>query len=55
MARRTRGRWAYDTDLTDSQWALIAPLIREAEPGSRPRKVPRLKLVDAIHYLLRRS
>jgi transposase len=36
MARKKRR--AYATDLTDTQWALIARLIPEAEPGGRPRK-----------------
>src|SRR3954470_3431622 len=53
MARRRRGRRAYATDLTDGQWALIAPLIPEAEPGGRPRKAPTRDLVDAIFYFLR--
>ena len=38
MPRKKPGRRAYATDLTDTQWALIAPLIPEAEPGGRPRK-----------------
>ena len=53
MGRRKRGRRAYDTDLTDGQWALIAPLIPEAEPGGRPRKAPTRELVNAILYFLR--
>src|SRR5215211_6967007 len=53
MARRKGGRRAYATDLTDGQWALIAPLIPEAEPGGRPRKAPTRELVDAIFYFLR--
>src|SRR5215213_4555891 len=52
MARR-RGRRAYATDLTDAQWALIASLIPEAEPGGRPRKAPSRELVNAILYFLR--
>src|SRR3954453_7751080 len=52
MARRKGGRRAYATDLTDGQWALIAPLIPEAEPGGRPRKAPTRELVDAIFYFL---
>ena len=52
MARR-RGRRAYATDLTDAQWALIASLIPEAEPGGRPRKTPARELVNAILYFLR--
>src|SRR5829696_5456001 len=53
MARRKGGRRAYATDLTDGQWALIAPLIPEAEPGGRPRKAATRELVDAIFYFLR--
>lgn len=53
MARRKLGRRSYPTDLTDGQWALIAPLIPEASPGGRPRKVPARELVDAILYFLR--
>ena len=52
MPRKRRGRWAYATDLTDTQWALIAPLIPEAEPGGRPKASAR-ELVNAILYFLR--
>src|SRR5215207_910528 len=47
------GRRAYATDLTDTQWALIAPLMPEAEPGGRPRKASTRELVNAILYFLR--
>ncbi len=53
MARRKRGGRGYATDLTDGQWALIAPLIPETEPGGRPRKAPTRELVNAILYFLR--
>jgi transposase len=53
MAKRRRGRRAYATDLTDTQWALIALLIPEAEPGGRPRKASSRELVNAILYVLR--
>jgi len=53
MARRKRDRRSYATDLTDGQWALIAPLIPEAEPGGRPRKAATRTLVNAILYFLR--
>jgi putative transposase len=53
MARRKGGRRSYATDLTDGQWALIAPPIPEAEPGGRPRKAATRELVDAIFYFLR--
>jgi transposase len=51
MARKKRR--AYATDLTDTQWALISPLILEAEPGGRPRKAATRELVNAILYFLR--
>jgi putative transposase len=53
MARRKQGRRAYATDLTDGQWALIAPLIPDASPGGRPRKASARELVNAILYVLR--
>ncbi len=53
MARKRLRRRAYATDLTDSQWALIAPLMPEAEPGGRPRKASTRELVNAILYFLR--
>ena len=40
-------RLAYATDLTDGQWALIEPMIPQAEPGGRPRKAATRALVDA--------
>ena len=51
--RRTPKRRAYDTDLSDAQWALIAPMIPDAEPGGRPRKAASRELVNAIRYFLR--
>ena len=53
MPRRKPGRRTYPTDLTDTQWVLIAPLIPEAEPGGRPRKASSRELVNAILYFLR--
>jgi transposase len=53
MGRRRRRRRSYATDLTDRQWAVIAPLIPGARPGGRPRKAPTRELVNAILYFLR--
>ena len=53
MARKRRARRAYTTDLSDTQGALIAPLIPEAKPGGRPRKATTRELVEAILYALR--
>ncbi len=46
-------RRTYDTDLSDCQWALIEPMIPQAEPGGRPRKATTRDLVDAVLYFLR--
>ena len=46
-------RRPYATDLTDTQWALIAPMIPEAAPDGRPRKASSRELVDAVLYFLR--
>ncbi len=46
-------RPAYPSDLTDGQWALLEPLLRErdtAGPG-RPPTVPLREIVNALLYL----
>ena len=55
MPPRKRGRRTYPTDLTDTQWALIAPLIPEAEPGGRPRKASSRELVKQVRESSRSS
>jgi putative transposase len=52
MPRRPRRR-AYPSDLTDAQWAAIAPMIPDAAPGGRPRKADKREIVEAILYVLR--
>ena len=51
--KKPPSRRRYATDLTNSQWAFIEPLIPEARPGGRPRKAPAQELVNAIMYFLR--
>jgi putative transposase len=52
--RRVRAaRAAYPSDLTDAQWALIAPLIPPAEPGGRDREVDLQEIFNGILYVLR--
>jgi len=46
-------RRPYPTDLTDRQWAILAPLIPAGKPGGRPLKHPRREIVDALLYVLR--
>ena len=42
----------YPSDLTDDEWALVAPLIRRAKRGGRPRTVDVREVVNAIFYVL---
>jgi putative transposase len=47
-------KWqAYDTDLTDAEWAILAPLIPPPKPGGRPRKYDMREVVNALLYFLR--
>jgi len=50
---RPKKRASYPTDLTDSQWSVLEPLIPEARPGGRPRKADKRRIVEAILYQLR--
>ena len=55
MANRNNraARAAYPSDLTDAQWALMAPLIPPAEPGGRYRAVDMHESFNGILYVLR--
>jgi putative transposase len=44
---------AYPTDLTDAEWAILAPLIPPARPGGRPRRQNMRAMVNAMLYVLR--
>ena len=41
----------YPSDLTDGEWALIAPLFPAARGGGRPRTTCLRKVMDAILYI----
>ena len=43
----------YETDMTDAEWSLIAPLMPTACPTGRPRKWPLREIVNAIFYVMR--
>lgn len=43
----------YPTDLNDSQWKTIEPLIPPAKPGGRPRSVDMREILNAIVYVVR--
>jgi putative transposase len=49
MAQR---RW-YATDLTDREWALLAPLLPAAKVGGRPRSTDLREVLNALSYWLR--
>jgi transposase len=42
----------YPSDLTDAEWALVAPLIRPAKHGGRPRKVGVREVLNTVVYVL---
>ena len=46
-------RKRYSSDLSDAQWALLAPLLLAAKPGGRPRRVDLREVVQGILYVLR--
>jgi putative transposase len=52
-ARREHSRECarYPSDLTDAEWALIAPLLPPAKRGGRPRTTPLREILNAILYL----
>ena len=41
----------YPSDLTDAQWALLAPLIPPPKPGGRPRRLDLRQVVNAVFYV----
>jgi transposase len=43
----------YACDLTDAEWALLAPLVPRSHPAGRRQTYPLRRIVDAIFYLLR--
>ena len=43
----------YPTDLTDTEWTILAPLIPAAKPGGRPRTTEMREVVNAIFDVLR--
>jgi len=49
-ARRSGLR--YDSDMTDEEWALAAPLIPPAKRGGRRREVDVREVLNAIFYIL---
>jgi putative transposase len=46
-------RQPYPTDLSDTEWHRLAPLVPRPKAGGRPPKYPRREIVNAILYLVR--
>jgi putative transposase len=44
---------SYPSDLSDSEWALLEPLLPAAKPGGRPRGVNLRRILNGLFYLLR--
>jgi transposase len=50
--QHSRDHLRYGSDLTDSEWAIIAPLLPPVRKTGRPRRWP-MRLTNAIFYVLR--
>lgn len=42
----------YDSDMTDEEWSLVAPLIAPAKRGGRKRTIDVREVLNAIFYIL---
>lgn len=49
--QHNRDHLRYPSDLTDYEWALIAPMLPAAKPGGRPRTTNLRDVVEAIQYI----
>jgi len=47
----TRKTARYPSDMLDSEWALIAPLLPAAKPGGRPRSTDLREVMNAVLYI----
>ena len=43
-------RKPYTTDLTDTQWEILRPLLPDAKPGGRPREVDLREVMNTLLY-----
>jgi putative transposase len=56
MLKENRSRKVYPSDLTDEQWAIVAPMIppaKQSKRGGRPREVDMREVLNTILYLNR--
>lgn len=51
-ARYDRSGLRYPSDLTDGEWAILAPLIPPAKRGGRPREVDIRAVIGGLLYVL---
>ena len=51
-AEALEAQQAYPSDLSDAEWALVAPLIPPSKHGGRPRSVNVREVLNAIFYVL---
>jgi len=45
----------YPSDLSDQEWAILAPLLPPAKPGGRPRSVELRQICNGLFHVLRRG
>src|SRR5918912_1849320 len=50
--RYDRSKLRYPSDLTDEEWAIIAPLIPRAKRGGNKRTIDERAVVDGVMYVL---
>lgn len=50
--RYRRDSLLYPSDLTDAEWALVAPLIRPGKRGGRKRSVVVREVMNMLLYVL---
>jgi len=43
----------YGSDLTDTEWAIVAPFLPPPSHTGRPRRWPMREIINAIFYVLR--
>jgi len=51
-AGHNRSGLRYPSDLKDTEWSLIEPLIPASKPGGRPRSTPMRDVINGTFYLL---
>ena len=52
-AQHSRRNFRYQTDLTDAEWAVIAPHLPRERATGRPRSWPMREIINGIFYVTR--